>query len=275
VPAVPEHDCGPEVSLGQDELSLPGFLELAGKLGGGDQQDEPPAHLIAHKGQTGQVSVRMALAISSLTVASKDRAALLENVTESMQFLISSANSFDKGYEAEAKRLAVTLRVLLHDTVQSHSLLGLLGVKERMKFTNTAAQIEPDNVLPTLGLVTMMPVRGTPRYVAPLGNLAPPAVRPPADFSVWWNNDVTKDKYRNLWSRKSFVLTLANKEGGAHVDPSLTDKYEVLVRRNGLAWQTNSPEGLQSLQGSPAAAAVRQVTYEVLETLKRHSSLLS
>ena len=35
VPAVPEHDCGPEVSLGPDELGLPGFLELAGKLGGG------------------------------------------------------------------------------------------------------------------------------------------------------------------------------------------------------------------------------------------------
>jgi hypothetical protein len=77
VPAVPEHDCGPEVSLGPDELGLPGFLELAGKLGGGvlyllaapfdpdavdggGQQDEPPAHLIARKGQTGQVSVAFA-----------------------------------------------------------------------------------------------------------------------------------------------------------------------------------------------------------------------
>jgi hypothetical protein len=79
VPAVPEHDCGPEVNLGPDELSLTGFLELAGKLGGGvlyllaapfdpdavdngggEQQDEPPAHLIAHKGQTGQVSVAFA-----------------------------------------------------------------------------------------------------------------------------------------------------------------------------------------------------------------------
>ena len=83
VPAVPEHDCGPEVSLGPDELDLPGFLELAGKLGGGvlyllaapfdpdavdaadggdgdGQQDEPPTHLIARKGQTGQVSVAFA-----------------------------------------------------------------------------------------------------------------------------------------------------------------------------------------------------------------------
>ena len=58
VPAVPEHDCGPEVCLGPDELDLPGFLALAGRLGGGvvylrvvpfdpaselDQPDDPPA----------------------------------------------------------------------------------------------------------------------------------------------------------------------------------------------------------------------------------------
>jgi hypothetical protein len=198
-------------------------------------------------------------------MGNKDRAALLENLAESTKFLVSSASSFDRGYEAEAKRLAVTLRVLLHDTPQSHSLLGLLEVKDRMKFTNTAAEIEPDNVLPTLGLVMMVPVGGYPRYVAPLGNLPPPSVRPPADFAAWWNNEVTKDKNRNLWSRKSFVLTLANKEGGAHVDPSLNDNYEALVRHNGLAWLTNSPDGsLRPLEGSPAAPAVRQIAYEVL-----------
>jgi hypothetical protein len=139
-------------------------------------------------------------------MGNKDRAALLENLAESTHFLVSSASSFDRGYEAEAKRLAVTLRVLLHDTSQSHSLLGLLEVKDRIRFTNTAAEIEPDNVLPTLGLVMMLRVRGSPRYVAPLGNLPPPSVRLPADFAAWWNNDVTKDKNRNLWSRKSLFL---------------------------------------------------------------------
>jgi hypothetical protein len=211
-----------------------------------------------------------------IAVGNKDRAALLENLAESTQFLISSASSFDGGYEAEAKRLAVTLRVLLHDTPQSHSLLGLLGVKGQMRFTNTAADIEPDNVLPTLGLVMMLPAGGSPRYAAPLGNLPPPSVRPPAEFTVWWNNDVTKDKNKNLWSRKSFVQTLANKEGGAHVDPSLNDKYEALVRRNGLSWLTNNPDGsLRPLEGSPAAASVRQITYEVLDTLRRYPSLLT
>ena len=76
VPAVPQHDYGPEVCLGPAELDLPGFLELAGQLGGGvlylhaapfdpdaadgDQPEDPPAHLLRHKGQTGQISVAFA-----------------------------------------------------------------------------------------------------------------------------------------------------------------------------------------------------------------------
>jgi len=75
VPAIPTNDYGPEVSLGPDALDLPGFLELAGRLGGGvlylqaspfdpgsgeDQPADPPAHLLGHKGQTGQVSVAFA-----------------------------------------------------------------------------------------------------------------------------------------------------------------------------------------------------------------------
>jgi hypothetical protein len=75
VPAVPQHDYGPEVCLGPEELDLPGFLDLAGKLGGGvlylraapfdpasdeDQPDSPPERLVKCKGQTGQVSVAFA-----------------------------------------------------------------------------------------------------------------------------------------------------------------------------------------------------------------------
>lgn len=75
MPAVPEHEYGPEVCLGPDELDLPGYLELAGRLGGGvlyvraepfdpasddDQPEDPPGHLTGHKGQTGQVSVAFA-----------------------------------------------------------------------------------------------------------------------------------------------------------------------------------------------------------------------
>jgi hypothetical protein len=75
VPAVPEFGNGPWVCLGPDELDLPGFLDLAGRVGGGvlylraapfdpaaagDPPDGLPAHLAGHKGQTGQISVAFA-----------------------------------------------------------------------------------------------------------------------------------------------------------------------------------------------------------------------
>lgn len=92
-----------------------------------------------------------------------------------------------------------------------------------MQFTDTAEPLNPANLLPTPGLVMMkLVVGGESSYVAPLEMLSPPRINPPADFEPWWNKDVTKDKDGNLWSRKSFVLTLANKEGGAHVDPDWT-----------------------------------------------------
>lgn len=75
VPAVPQHDYGPEVCLGVDVLGLTGFLTLARQLGGGvlyleaapfepdstrESHEDPPAHLLKYKGRIGQVSVAFA-----------------------------------------------------------------------------------------------------------------------------------------------------------------------------------------------------------------------
>lgn len=69
VPAAPERDLGPEVNLTPEALNLPKFLDLAAKLGGGvvylksipfdpdDEMEDPPANLLQHKGEIGQVLV--------------------------------------------------------------------------------------------------------------------------------------------------------------------------------------------------------------------------
>lgn len=103
----------------------------------------------------------------------RSREDLLELLRENRQFLERSATAFDDGYEAEAKRLAVVLRVLLHDTKQSHSILDQLKVKERLAFLDTAEPINPNNLRPTPGLV-MMRMTTTQggamgEYLAPLG----------------------------------------------------------------------------------------------------------
>lgn len=189
-----------------------------------------------------------------------------------MHFLERSARAFDDGFEAEAKRLAVVLRVLMHDTNQSHSLLKQHGIKDRLNFLDTAEPINPKNLLSTPGLVLMqitMTDQGPQgEYVAPLGDERPFPPRH-AHFAQWWTAPVMK--VDGTWSRKQLVLTLANQEGGAHVDPALNERYEQLAKHNGLGWIAGGgPQGGGSaFAGNAIAVAVRQITFEVLETFER------
>jgi len=59
---------------------------------------------------------------------------LLAHLKEQITFMRQSAISYDNGFEGEGKRLAVVIRVLVHDTSQSTSLLTLLGRKSQMPF---------------------------------------------------------------------------------------------------------------------------------------------
>lgn len=206
----------------------------------------------------------------------RSRADLLSLLAESQQFLEVSSRAFDDGFDGEAKRLAVTLRVLLHDTNQSHSLLTQLGVKGRLGFVDTAEPINPNNLAPTPGLVLMRltTTHDGPagKYVAPLDMERPSSSRV-VPFAGWWNNAVMK--VDGTWSRSQLVLALANREGGAHVDPDLNERYESLAKSNGLGWTAVSGGTSRPFTGDPTAEAVRQITYEVLETLRRDARLLT
>lgn len=203
----------------------------------------------------------------------RSRTDLLEALNENVEFLERSAGAFDEGFESEAKRLAVVLRVLLHDTDMSHSLLEQLGVKRRLNFLDTAQPIDPKNLANTPGLLMMRAtwtggggVKGD--YVAPLGMERPFPPRS-SRFTAWWDQPVMK--VDGTWSRKQLVLILANQEGGAHIDPSLDERYEALARQNGLGWRAVGPVQDDPFNGNAVSVAVRQIAYEVLETLKRDS----
>ncbi|MFI2225067.1 hypothetical protein [Streptomyces fradiae] len=209
--------------------------------------------------------------------AQRDRTQLLELLRENIDFLKASAASFDAGFEHESKRLAVTLRVLLHDTARSHSLLSQLDAKKQITFTDTADHINPHNLLTTAtGLVIMQMTVGVgASYVAPLGDLPPWRMHPPARFEPWWTGDVARAANGVIWSREKFVLTMANKEGGAHVDPKLNTAYEDLAKHNGFGFVSDVSGAELPFDGNAAAASVRQISYEVLRTLENHASLFN
>jgi hypothetical protein len=184
---------------------------------------------------------------------------------EQIAFLELSADAYDRGLIGEAKRLAVTLRLLLHQTKSSISLLGQLGL-ENTSFVDTALPNEHGNVLSYGGLVSIgfNPISGIKKYVAPLDNaISSKSI----EFQEWWTQPVFKDAQGRQLSRRDLVLTAANQDGGAHVDPSLDERYLRLATGDFMGWYAGDAHSGKLLERAEAAA-IRQIAHEVLRTLK-------
>ena len=187
--------------------------------------------------------------------------------SEQLYFLETSAAAFDAGYEGEAKRLAVSLRVLLHNSAASKSLLDQLGKKD-VGFYDTGYEFDPNNLLTHNGLIFVRMSSTGAKYLPFLDDTPYGKIRK-TSFDKWWNAVVFVDNKRNKISRKDVVLSLADQDGGAHVDPKLNAIYARLSRSNSLNsfFASENSNGLQPLSG-PQLACVRQIAHEVLKTLK-------
>ena len=156
---------------------------------------------------------------------------LFQEAYRQLKFLKQECACYDAGDWDYGRQIAVKLRVLLHDTGMSHSVLRQLT--EQFVFNR------PD----FLDLSTVkgdLPKQGQTRFVrcslcqymldnrpdSPAVLTAQP-LRPEAGkryplraFPSWWEKlKVIAVDERNFFSRKEIVEVLANTDGGAHVDP--------------------------------------------------------
>ena len=193
----------------------------------------------------------------------------LENhLQEQISFLQASADAYDAGFKGESKRLAVVIRVLLHDTTNSRSLMSLLGIKT-MNFLDTSYDYDPRNLVSFAGLVMIRKFPGGAEFV-PRCKLPPKPKGEPmkfVPFDDWWNKVVVVDNQNNKFRRCDLVLTLSNKTGGAHVDPRLDAQYIALTKNNTLGWRYWDRNGEGDIV-PVELASVRQIAHEVLLSLK-------
>lgn len=187
-------------------------------------------------------------------------------LNEQLDFLDLSCKSFDKGYLHEAKRLATTIRVLLHDTIQSHSLLGMLGLKSKIGFYDTCLDFNPKNILSHNGIIRVRLSDIDAVYEAPLDD-TPLGMNHSKPFEDWWNKLVFASPDGNGFTRKKLVTDLANKEGGTHVDPKLNSKFEKLTNGDYLNIQFVTEEEASYIENAPAYA-MRQIAFEVICSLQ-------
>jgi hypothetical protein len=206
------------------------------------------------------------------------------------KFLATSAALFDGGDDDESLRMAVAVRVLVHDTGQSSSVLGQIGLKEVLRYHDTStrdlkrgarllAALGDEakglkivaRALADSGLVEEDPATKT--WVAPGVNADDDMV----DFAQWWNSPCIETSSGRVLSRKQLVLMMANRAGGAHVDPDLDVDYADFVADTlGVMFaevdgfyrrDEEPPSGWQHITGNVAAVTMRQIAAELIASL--------
>lgn len=181
--------------------------------------------------------------------------------------------------EVEAKRIAVILRILVHDTGNSTSLLKHLNVIDRTEFIDSSSP--KDGRLHSM--TGMHGVRGGDpnQYFGLVGkiNLNGSLISVPLfeqhlsdwhesykkiDFQSWWQGDVISVNGHNH-SRREVILSVANKDGGAHVDTKLPEKY-VITKNTAL---TLNIEGNKiNFERNVVYASIAQIGWELLNSIE-------
>ena len=197
---------------------------------------------------------------------------LEELLVEQVNALVSSSAAFDAGNHFEAKRIGTVVRVLLHETANSRSLLGQLRWRSG-PWWDTAVPMDPRNLWGSVSLAFVEIRTGvSASWVPRLNDLPPPDVPAWSAIDPWWNAVVLADKEGVTFTRKDLVTVLVNAEGGAHVDPRGDAKFRALKRDKWrIDWRWEPLDGSTPVEGvvcpNPALASMRQLAHEVLTTL--------
>jgi hypothetical protein len=194
---------------------------------------------------------------------------ILAMLREQMDLLRTSLDSFYLGNFAESLRIATTIRILVHETGRCKPLLN---------------QVQPNGLdLPILEHVGDARPDEEEIFSFAVGVRMGPgaAVAPAVDLGSsdntvsavgpWWNRTVLSFRSqlgrRLIYTRKKVVLTLANKEGGAHVDPDEDADYVRLLTDQPLSF---SFMGVPIETPDLARFLTAQSGVEMLEFLKRN-----
>jgi hypothetical protein len=188
-----------------------------------------------------------------------------------MRALEASSKNFDVGEEWEAERLATTVFNLVFDGKPLVSLLTQLGVKDSLKFMSTS-RMPTGLPLPTVAMPSLLMTRHDKtgsRFLPKLGD-GPPLYRQ-VTFEDWWKNElIYQEKASGQLNRLRLVLALRHQDGGSHIG-NLTDGVYVHLKK-GAGWQLKHADGKIEPVANLIASSMRQVAWEVTETLKQLGS---
>ncbi len=186
-----------------------------------------------------------------------------EHLEKQIGFLERSCAAFDAGAEDEAIRIATVIRVLIHQTKSSTSLLKHLNATT-INLMSTCEGAGPNTVM-CMGMgVVGIHGDGRTTYKPNLGDV------PYIEFvqvSKWWDA-VTFVSGETRLSRRNIVLSAANKDGGAHVDHALDAAYAELTTAGfaGSVYHSSAESSKETKLEGSHLVALRQMAYELLHS---------
>lgn len=191
---------------------------------------------------------------------------LIDRLKEQLGFLKESCKAYDNGSENEAKRIALSLRILLHDTKNSESLLKQLAIKDTIMFLDTALDYNENNLVQSSCLTYMRAFSNgknpSAKVIPLLGEyICFHTQSNYKNFSDWWNSVVIDDRIQKF-TRKDLILSTANTDGGSHVDPELPKDYHNLTRNNSMGCILYI-RGVKKPINDFCLASIRQIGFEI------------
>lgn len=198
-----------------------------------------------------------------------------ETLLSQLALLKILCDTYDEGTkDIIALSIATAIRVLLHDTPKSISLLKRLNKKD-IEFISTNTMINYNEKV-HLGLVRKINVGvvdgmgGESKYWPNCDERYFPInctmIKVP--FEEWWEHEKVFIYGRYSLSRKDLVLSICNKDGGAHFDLEVSKKYDNFRHNwSGRCHLIGTKSGkIKEYDNIPTYAAVRQIAYEILYT---------
>ena len=214
-------------------------------------------------------------------------AELLGDLLTQLKFLRQECAHYDAGDWTYGAQIAVKLRVLLHRTGMSHSLLGQIterfafscpdflclstvrgemSNKGRTDFVRSPLiqyQMTHRPDVPPVLTIRPVPLQSGKRYER-------------RAFRTWWDGiDVVLIDREHFLTRKGVVCLLANEEGGAHIQPEMGEDTALLRRREASSLRITAPlpDGTARVYTASVdqvlAAVARTIAEETLYTFRR------
>ena len=172
----------------------------------------------------------------------------------------NSCTSYDAGALHEAIRLATSIRVIVHNTKNSTSLLSHLGARHIRLLSTVAANEISKGTFMFHGLGGMSFDGDGRMGHMPLLEKAGTSL--PTKVEDWWDQVVYVSRPHRV-RRRDLVLGAANQDGGAHVDRKLAPTYEMLQKNFLFAVQPGKPDRVVD---TIHLMGLRQLAYEVLSS---------